>query len=161
MVDDFKVIQIALSEPSNAVKKLMGNIRERVNSYKLITDWSPEHKEFYNDIPDGSGWHWLRADVIRFEYLSRFKNVLYLDWDVSFTTVPKLNDSIYWAYGHDYWAIYNSDKLDVFKKILERGIQDVSKYPGWRRIKRIWLIPHIIRAEGNVFPRNCFKHKGI
>lgn len=155
---DFEVIQIALSEPPDSIINLMEETKSKFNNYKLITEWDPHHKEFYTSIPEGEKWHWLRSDVIRFEYLSQFENILYLDWDVKVNNIPNFN-GITWAPQYDHWAIFNSNKTDVFKQIIDESIEYITKIKDVV-IKKGWISPFIFRLKGNVFNSSTFTHYG-
>ena len=161
MVANFEIVQIALSESPDIIKKVMRNNRDRFKEYsfRLLDGGDIIHKNFYDGIPHDSQWHWLRSDVIRFEYLYNFSDVLYLDWDVKINKIPALKE-LTWADSYDYWAIYNHNEHEVFKYILEEGIRKVKKYPSGKRIRKSWLIPFILEAGGATFDRECFTHKG-
>lgn len=159
-MENVKIIQIALSEPPAPIAKLMKEIKTLASRYELIEEWEPIHRGFYNSIPEGKKWHWLRSDVIRFEYLSLYDKVLYLDWDVTLHWLPKLNQ-VTWTNRRDYWAIYNGNNKDLFKSILEKGIERTKNRPKWKPITTSWLIPFIDAAGGEVFPKECLTHKGL
>lgn len=144
----------------------MATVCDNFPNYELITEWDVEHREFYDGIPDSVLYHWLRSDVIRFEYLAEYKNILYLDWDVSIIEKPELN-GLTWALRNDYWAVYNGEDTLIFKSILECGIKNVMERSArsadknilWRKVRRNWLIPYIHEHKGNNFSEKCMRHK--
>lgn len=151
------MIQIALSEPPKDIERLLKRTAQQFKRYKLITEWDPEHKEFYDSIPEGEEWHWLRSDVIRFEYMAKNEHVLYLDWDVRVNWIPYV-DEVFWAPKFDYWAVYNADKTHEFGWILDEGIKLANRRPPKATIKRSWLSFFIERVGGNTFPEDCMEH---
>lgn len=158
---DFQVIQILLGEAPPDITKAMLSVQKAYkDNYKLITEWEADHNVFYDMIPENKSWHWLRSDVIRFEYLSKFKNTLYLDWDVKVNEVPGVYKGVTWAFCKDYWAIYNGDCLKMFKDILEEGISKALMVKDIRKIRRNWLMPCIVKASGSIFDKKFFAHKG-
>jgi hypothetical protein len=161
MVANFEIVQIALSEPPEVIKNVLRDNRRRFEDYnfRLIGNQKIIHKEFYDKIPSGSQWLWLKSDITRFEYLYNFDDVLYLDWEVKINKIPTLKE-LTWVDGYDYWAIYNHTEHEAFKYILEEGIRKVANYPSWKKIKRNWLLSFIQEVGGATFPKDCFTHKG-
>jgi len=153
---DYKIIQIALSKPHKRYKVMMEKVREIAHDYELITEWVPRHKKFYDSIPPESHYHWLRSDVIRFEYLSEHENVLYLDWDVNIKYLPNVN-SLTWTMHYDYWAIFNGYETSVFDSILEKGVE-INRKVQAKSIGRNWLMDEIKNVGGGVFDKECMCH---
>jgi len=82
-------------------------------------------KRFWDSIPKEVSNHWLRSDVLRFDYLSKNKDTLYIDTDVMLEKLPKLDkDKTYFVKRHtlfDYFMFYGSKILikKIFKRILK------------------------------------------
>lgn len=155
------MIQIALSPPSELIQKRLRITFETFRNYTLIQDWAPRHEKFYNNIPAGNQWHWLRSDVVRFEYLSEHKNTLYLDWDVEVMEAPLNLEKLTWAANWDYWAVFNGSSTAVCREILDQGIKNVARYGSIKKIRRNWLIFYIEKIGGNIFNKEMFKHKNF
>lgn len=136
----------------------MDTIRDQFENVEIIHDydWQSRHKEFYDKIPSGKEWHWLRSDVIRYEYLSENEDILYLDWDTRINWLPELNN-LMWSYDQDNWVIYNNKNTAAFKYMLDEAIK---KSKTQSTITRGWIIQFIHDVGGDVFPKNSVEHLG-
>lgn len=152
-----RVIQIVLSEPNQKIRQCVDYHSRLFDNHIVITNWNPRHKKFYDCIPQGKKWHWLRADIIRFEYCSENEDVLYLDWDTKVNYVPGVK-GVTWAPGYDYWAFYNGNDTESMKHIIEDGISAATRRQNVS-IKKTWLLKHIKNVGGETFPKDCIRHR--
>jgi len=156
-----KVFQIALSEPPEICMEMMKGIRDLCDEYTLITKHEPEHVDFYRSIPEGKEWHWLRSDVIRFEYGSKHPDTFYFDWDVRLLRRPS-PDEFSWSPGGDYWAFYTAGQPEICTQVLEEGIAWAEhEKPDWFPVKRWWLMDAIRKTEKPTLERDCMNHGNI
>jgi hypothetical protein len=131
----------------------------------------PKIKEFWDFLPEDIKFHWIRADVIRYYFLSKNKNFLYLDTDITLKQVPILQD-------HVYFSIYRQELLDCnilyngndtnffnnfFQGVLRFYLQDIkSNQFKKRNLNKSWAFIYFnkkqIRDKVFRIDRSCYEH---
>lgn len=135
---------------------------------KMFKD-NPKIKQLWKSIPDNVRFHWARSDIIRYHYLSKNLNSLYLDTDIILKSIPKFDDKIYFGkFRQEYYdcnIIYNGSNLFFFEKLLNYLVDFKLSDRRKSVINRDWgfsvFNSEKIRKEIKSIDNNCYQHIGM
>lgn len=107
-----------------------------------------------------------KANLIRFHYLSKNKNTLYLDCDARLVEHPEYRGRPMFgkcAWGlkmRDIFIIYNGEDTEMFSNLIEQGL-DISETKAI--LERGWFystLNRYFRKTSDLISRECFDHLG-
>jgi hypothetical protein len=123
--------QYFLISTSNFIKDKRVNLID-YKSYVSSMNKNKDIKAFWNSIDKGVDSHWVRSDVLRFDYLANNKDTLYIDTDVMLEKLPKIDkDKTYFVKKKnifDYFMFYGSKSIikDIFTRAIKSRFTKTS-----------------------------------